>query len=150
MGRRRTSPPAEVSKVLARVERWRGEREGWSRMPGDLWEAAVELARRHGVALVARELRLDYTSLKKRVVMEVSEPGNPRNPGQDGGGGSGGFVEMDPAGLAGVFGPVGPGGAEVEVREPDGTRLVVRLPGGEGREGLDVVGLVGAFRRWRA
>ena len=65
MGGRRTSLPAEISEVRARVERWRGEREGWSRMPGDLWEAAVELARSHGVSLVSRELRLDYTSLKK-------------------------------------------------------------------------------------
>ena len=114
-------------------------------MPGDLWEAAVELAQRHGVSMVSRELRLDYTSLKKRV-MEVSGPGGLK---KEGGEGWGGFVEMDPAGLAGVFvpvGPVGPGGAEVEVREPDGTRLLVRLPGGEGREGLDVVALVGAFR----
>jgi len=142
MGGRRTSLPAEVSKVRARVERWRGEREGWSRMPGDLWESAVELARRHGVSLVSRELGLDYTALKKRVVKEVSGPGNPGNPGQDGGEGFGGFVEMDPAGLAGVFGPGGPGGAEVEVREPDGTRLLVRLPG---REELDVAVLVGAF-----
>ncbi len=136
MGGRRTSLPAEISEVRARVERWRGERDGWSRMPGDLWEAAVELARSHGVSLVSRALRLDYTSLKKRV-MEVSGPGNP---GKEGGEGCGGFVEMDPAGLAGVFGP---GGAEVEVCEPDGTRLLVRLPG---REGLDVAALVGAFR----
>jgi hypothetical protein len=117
-------------------------------MPGELWEAAVELARSHGVSMVSRKLRLDYTSLKKRV-MEVSGPGGLK---KEGGEGWGGFVEMDPAGLAGVFGPVGPvgpvgpGGAEVEVREPDGTSLVVRLPGGEGGEGLDVVALVGAFR----
>ena len=146
MGARWTSLPTELRAVRAGGVGGRGEREGRSRMPGDLWEAAVELARSHGVSRVSRELRLDYTSLKKRV-MEVSGPGAP---GKEGGEGWGGFVEMDPAGWAGVFGPGGPGGpggAEVEVREPDGTRLLVRLPG---REGLDVAALVGAFRGRRA
>jgi hypothetical protein len=32
-----------------------------------LWEAAVELARQHGVYSVAQPLRLDYMGLKKRL-----------------------------------------------------------------------------------
>ena len=143
MGGRRTSLTEEIRAVRARVERWRGEKEGWSRMPADLWEAATELARSQGVSPVSRKLGLDYTSLKKRV-MEVSgnsaPPGTPGTPGKDGGEESEGFVDMGPAGLAGVFGS---GGAEVEVREPDGTRLLVRLPE---REGLNVAAVVGAFR----
>ena len=36
-------------------------------MPESLWQAAVELARQHGVYPVAHPLRLDYTRLKKRL-----------------------------------------------------------------------------------
>jgi hypothetical protein len=32
-----------------------------------VWQAAVELAREHGVYSVARHLRLDYTGLKERL-----------------------------------------------------------------------------------
>ena len=36
-------------------------------LPKTLWQAAVELARQHGVYSVAHPLRLDYTGLKKRL-----------------------------------------------------------------------------------
>jgi hypothetical protein len=36
-------------------------------LPESLWQAAVELARQHGVYSVAHPLRLDYTGLKKRL-----------------------------------------------------------------------------------
>ncbi len=36
-------------------------------MPESLWQAAVELARQHGVYSVAQPLRLDYMGLKKRL-----------------------------------------------------------------------------------
>ena len=36
-------------------------------MPDSVWQAAVELAREHGVYSVAHHLRLDYAGLKKRL-----------------------------------------------------------------------------------
>jgi hypothetical protein len=103
-------------------------------MPAGLWAAAVGLAEAHGVGLVARALRLDYGSLKRRV------SGQPRTRGASAGG-SAGFVEIDPSGLSGVLEP---GGAVVEVWNGDGTRLVIRLGC---RERLDVSALLDAFRR---
>ena len=38
-----------------------------AKLPESLWEAAVELARQHGVYSVAQPLRLDYMGLKKRL-----------------------------------------------------------------------------------
>ncbi len=38
-----------------------------SRLPEPLWAAATELATRYGVHRIARELRLDYSGLKKRL-----------------------------------------------------------------------------------
>jgi hypothetical protein len=106
-------------------------------MPEDLWAAAVCLARSHGIAPIARALRLDYGSLKKRV-------------GRSPGGGSGNtdrvspFVEMDPRHLVPEREPHG---GVVELVDADGTKLVVRL---SGRESLDVPALVEAFRRRRS
>ena len=38
-----------------------------TKLPGSLWQAAVELARQHGLYSVSHPLRLDYTGLKKRL-----------------------------------------------------------------------------------
>ena len=38
-----------------------------TRLPESLWQAAVELARQHGLYSVAHPLRLDYVQLKKRL-----------------------------------------------------------------------------------
>jgi hypothetical protein len=36
-------------------------------LPESLWDAAVELARQHGIYRVAHALRVDYVGLKKRL-----------------------------------------------------------------------------------
>lgn len=38
-----------------------------TKLPESLWQAAVELARQHGVYPAAHPLRLDYTRLKRRL-----------------------------------------------------------------------------------
>jgi hypothetical protein len=49
------------------LEQFRNTRPQRTRLPGELWEAAVELARQHGLYSVAHPLRLDYVQLKKRL-----------------------------------------------------------------------------------
>jgi hypothetical protein len=106
-------------------------------MPEDLWGDAVSLARSHGIAPIARALRLDYGSLRKRVEHSPeSEPGDTDSVSR--------FVEIDPRHL--VPGPA-PSGAVVEVVDAEGTKLVVRL---SDRESLDVPALVAAFRQHRS
>ena len=56
-----------IEGVRRRFERWRRHRSVGSRIPEPLWAAAVELADSCGVHPIARALRLDYYSLKKRV-----------------------------------------------------------------------------------
>ncbi len=46
----------------------RSTQPGRTKLPESLWQAAVELARQHGVFAVAHPLRLDYTRLKQRLV----------------------------------------------------------------------------------
>jgi hypothetical protein len=131
--------PASVSRVRLRVELWREQGFNRWRMPEELWAAAVSLARTHGVGPIARALRLDHGSLRKRMDRDSAgcgsgEPGSAAR-----------FVEIDPLHL--VRGLAESSGAVVELSDMEGTKLVVRL--GE-RESLDVPALVEAFRRCRS
>jgi len=134
MGRRDGDAGGRVETVRQRIEHWRATREKRSPMPEKLWEAAVSVARVHGVWATTRVLRINYESLKSRVSGGATD-------GRAGAARSAGFVEL----AAGQLG--GPGeraGTVVELAAADGARLTVRLPSGEG---LDVVALADAF--WR-
>ena len=69
------SPPAaardpELAEAASALIRWRATRPLGGRIPEALWSQAVELAGTHGVAQVARALRLDYVRLKRRLAMK--------------------------------------------------------------------------------
>ena len=49
------------------MDQFRSTRPRRTKLPESLWQAAVELARQHGVHSVAQPLRLDYMGLKKRL-----------------------------------------------------------------------------------
>jgi hypothetical protein len=57
-----------VEEVQARFEAWRQKRQGRTAIPDELWSAASQLARRHGVNRTAAALRLDGGKLKRRMV----------------------------------------------------------------------------------
>ncbi|MES1261959.1 MAG: hypothetical protein ABUS49_09495 [Acidobacteriota bacterium] len=42
-----------LDEAKARFEEWRNNRSGKARIPAELWSAAVEVARREGIKLVA-------------------------------------------------------------------------------------------------
>ena len=65
-----------IEEVQARFEDWRRKRQGRTAIPDELWSAASQLARRHGVNRVAAALRLDGGKLKRR--MTVSGPTSKR------------------------------------------------------------------------
>ena len=64
-----------LSDVQSQFERWRRSRKRGTRIPGALWQAAVEAAAECGVSRAAQALGLDYYGLKKRAesTPEVSE-----------------------------------------------------------------------------
>jgi hypothetical protein len=100
-------------------------------MPSRLWAEASVLARELGVHRIKCALGLNYESLKKRV----------------GDAGTGGSARGQAAGFVELSGtpPLGPARAVVvEVLDADGGRLTIQLGAGSG---LDVAGLVEAFRR---
>jgi hypothetical protein len=49
------------------LDQFRSTQQRRTKLPESLWQAAVELARQHGVHSVAQPLRLDYMGLKKRL-----------------------------------------------------------------------------------
>jgi hypothetical protein len=50
-----------------RFDEFRSSRPHRTKLPETLWQAAVELAREHGLHPVAHPLRLDYMGLKRRL-----------------------------------------------------------------------------------
>jgi hypothetical protein len=54
-----------IEEVQASFDQWRKTRRGRSRIPDELWAAAGELARRHGVNRISRVLGLEFNHLKR-------------------------------------------------------------------------------------
>jgi hypothetical protein len=68
MDRKSTAPiPEAIAQLQRQLEQFRSAQPGRKKLPESLWQAAVEVARRHGVYAVAHPLRLDYTRLKQRL-----------------------------------------------------------------------------------
>ena len=62
---RRRSGNLTIEEVQASFDQWRKTRRGRSPIPEELWAAAGELARRHGVNRISRALRLEFNHLKR-------------------------------------------------------------------------------------
>lgn len=66
--------PADLTRARDRLAAWRRTKQPRSRIPEALWEMAVRLAAKYGVHRTARSLKLDYYSLKKRVLAAEGSP----------------------------------------------------------------------------
>ena len=67
---KRKSPPPipeAISQLQRQLDQFRSTQPRRTKLPESLWQAAVELARQHGIYPVAHPLRLDYMGLKKRL-----------------------------------------------------------------------------------
>jgi hypothetical protein len=59
--------PESIAQLQLQLDQIRSTQPRGKKLPDSVWQAAVELAREHGVYSVARHLRLDYTGPKKRL-----------------------------------------------------------------------------------
>ena len=59
--------PEPIAQLQRQLDQFRSTQPQRTKLPESLWQAAVELARQHGIYPVAHPLRLDYTGLKKRL-----------------------------------------------------------------------------------
>jgi len=73
-GKAKLPIPEPIAQLQRQLEQFRSTRQRRTKLPESLWQAAVELARQHGVYSVAQPLRLDYMGLKKR----LGEPSSQR------------------------------------------------------------------------
>jgi hypothetical protein len=100
----------ELEGTRLRLVEWRKQHKTPARIPAELWTKAVELAGRYGLAQTARALRLDYSSLKRKMAANVATlPALPQ------------FVEL----LAPVSGSIAE--CALEVESPRGARMRVVL-----------------------
>jgi hypothetical protein len=56
-----------MAELHAQLQQFRSTHPPRTRLPALVWQSAAELARREGIYVVARSLRLDYCTLKKQV-----------------------------------------------------------------------------------
>jgi hypothetical protein len=61
------SIPEAIAQLQRQFDQFRSTQPRRAKLPEPLWQAAVELARAHGIYPVAHSLRLDYVGLKKRL-----------------------------------------------------------------------------------
>lgn len=105
------TPSVEIDDLRRRLEEWRSSQPRRARLPEPLWSEAVALARTQGLAPTARALRLDYSSLKKRLQRLAA----------DGRGAPPAFVELIAPGATTVSACV------VELEGPHGGRMRIQF-----------------------
>ena len=67
MNRKSTPIHEPIAQLQRQLDQFRSTQPRRTKLPESLWQAAVELARQHGVYSVAHPLRLDYMGLKRRL-----------------------------------------------------------------------------------
>jgi hypothetical protein len=75
--------PEPIVELQRQLDQFRSTQPHRTRLPETLWQAAVELARQHGLHAVAHPLRLDYMGLKRRLAggAEVHKKKKSSSPG---------------------------------------------------------------------
>lgn len=128
----------ELSALSKRVELWREHREGArERIPEELWNAAVVVARAQGVYATSKALRFNYANLKERVELSQSTEGAERGEKYE----ATRFIELGTGELGSSSKTV------VELLGRSGGRVRIDV---SGTSSVDVVGLAQAFWRHEA
>lgn len=113
----------DLEALRLRFEEFRNGHERRTRLPEELWQAAVEIAGRRGMNVVCRSLRLDANSLKKRMGQSSKPARAKRKTGKQTMEAAAHFVEL--------FTPAASGGSScmVEVDSPQGGKLRLEWKG---------------------
>jgi hypothetical protein len=72
--------PEPITQLQRQLDQFRSTRPSRTKLPESFWQAAVELARQHGIYPVAHPLRLDYMRLKQRLRGEGNSRSKPPKP----------------------------------------------------------------------
>jgi len=126
---------AELQTLAQRLKTWRATRRPGQRIPEDLWQAATDLARIHGLSRTTTALKLSYYDLRRRLQAGAAGDNRRGRPPV--------FVEVPSLPLP----PDGGACGTVELVAASGARLILRVPDVGPAELLSVVEL---FLRHRA
>jgi hypothetical protein len=69
-----TAIPTDLLQLSQRLEEWRRSNPPRTRLPEAIWEAAAQMAQKHGLPCATKALRMDYTRLKKRLPSGTQSP----------------------------------------------------------------------------
>ncbi len=116
-----------IDQIQKRLETWRRSHKPRSRLPIQLWNGAVRVARQCGVNKTAKALHLDYYDLKKRLEGAAVDRGSAPS-----------FIELSPTTLSAIPECL----IELEVR--NGAKMRIHL---KGTTVPDLSALSGVF--WR-
>ena len=106
--------PLQLQAVARRLNAWRARRQRGQRIPEEIWNSAVSLARVHGLNPTTAALKLNYYDLQRR--LGVAPVRRPRPPAQSN------FIELAP--------PSAPSlceGDTLELVRASGSRVILRL-----------------------
>lgn len=127
--------PRQLQPLAQRLKAWRTARTPGQRIPDELWNAAVELARVHGLSRTSSVLKLSYYDLQRRLPAGRVQRGPRLTPAP--------FVEVASPALPPGWGE----GGTLELVYASGARLTLRLPNARAR---DLLRLVPLFLRHRS
>ena len=117
----------DVEQVRRRWREWRSTHAVRSRLPEELWAAAVELVQRDGIDATARALDVDKPSLRKwsgRLNPALPQPARRKSQPKQRTNALPAFVELLASGSGGVA-----ASCLVEVESPRGAKLRLELKG---------------------
>ncbi|MGA2080303.1 MAG: hypothetical protein ABSH53_06795 [Holophaga sp.] len=116
--------PGELDALRQQIREWRKVRKVSDPMPGEIWTAAIALAKEFGVCRIARALSIDYSALRNRTE-NAPQTGLVKPT----------FVQL-PATLP-------PAAAQppttIEISARDGSRMLIHLEAGRGTEAASIV-----------
>jgi len=109
-----TNIPAALSEARRQLDLWRSQQPNKrTRLPKELWQQAVALAKEHGLNMTARALNVKYYSLKKHFDEAGAAEGSSVKPTPN-------FIELLPS-------TVTPSGVECMIEWTDGHNARVRM-----------------------
>ena len=75
-----STPRPAISEVKEQIKTWRKTRKNPRPIPDKLWVAAVSLTANHSISQISKDLALDYSALKKRVLIKKKDSTARMNP----------------------------------------------------------------------
>ena len=85
--KKHSAPSQSLSEVKEQFKTWRKTRKNPRPIPDNLWVAAVSLTANHSISQISKELVVDYSALKKRMLIKKKDSAASMSPP--------GFIELN-------------------------------------------------------